>query len=88
MNFITVTSTGWGDVVPELKVQRAVEWYGSTKPSLDELRAIADHYCRMMLEAKTVLLEAPNLHFDERMNGIRTLDRAINENAEFVARFV
>lgn len=87
MDYITTTETGWMDVVPELKMPSAMRIYGSTPPSLDELRDISEHYCRLMVDAKHRLLEEPNLGDEARFVCAKAFDRAIRKNAEFVARY-
>lgn len=87
MDYITATETGWMDVVPELKMPNAMRIYGSTPPTLDELRDIAEHYCRLMVEAKWRLLQEPNLGEEARFACVKAFDRAIRRNAEFVARY-
>lgn len=87
MDYIVVSNTGLFIAAPELDIRRAMMIYGETPPSVDELRDIADHYCRIMLDAKARVLLDPTVGDFLRSACLGAFDYAILDNAAFVASY-
>eukprot|EP00873_Tetraselmis_striata_P043887 jgi/Tetstr1/464151/TSEL_008956.t1 len=85
--YVSPNELGFMEVAPELRITNALRIYGCTPPSLEELRAIADHYCRMMIDTKAAIRADPRLSDRYKMESAMALDHAIRINSELVAMY-
>lgn len=87
MDYVSPNELGFMEVAPELRITNALRIYGCTPPSLEELRAIADHYCRMMIDTKAAIRADPRLSDRYKMESAMALDHTIRINSELVAMY-
>lgn len=87
MDYIVEDRTGWISVAPELSLFHAIEIYGATPPSRQELRDISDHFCRLLMQAKEQARNAPDLDARTRAVCVRAIDGVIVQNAQILALY-
>lgn len=87
MEFILVTPTGAFEVVPELKISNAIACYGSTPPTVAEVRRISVHYIKLLMDAMERIIRRPNMTAITKTACLVALRDAMRDNAAFSCKY-